>query len=549
MLKDERDRFAAFAFSWGDILLELDRAGVIAHVAGPLGAVTGRPETAALGVPLRDLVMPAAAPVVDQLIRIAAKRGRIDAEPIELKRADGEPVSVLLSGYALGDINEHVFIALRLSQPPAAPGSRDDPVAAFADRAGAAISRLDPAAGERAALTLITLRNFRALSDRLHADTRASLQASLGLYLKTNALDSGLVAEMEDGAFGFLHSTGLAIDQIKRQIEEISRQFDPQGHGLTADVAAVSLKDAASLDSVDVAKGVVYAINRFRHGGTAGFDLARVSRKLTDFVAEAANDITSFKSIVADGRFSVVFQPIVSLSSGRIHHYEALCRFDHAGDGESPYRYIRFAEETGLIHAFDLAMAAKVIEWLRTKPINRSGYEVAVNLSGHSLQQERYVEPLLKLLAANPWTRGKLLFEITESARIGDLAMANAVIQQLRSRGHEVCLDDFGSGAASFEYLSHLDIDVIKLDGQAVKSALQAQKGRAFLSALAGLCGKLGVRTVAEMIDDERALDFVASCGCDFVQGYLFGRPDPDIRRFQPLPNANLIRRLQWRVV
>ncbi len=554
-LRSERDRFAAMAFCWADLLVELDRTGTLAYVAGAAETVTGYTSDDLLGRPLRDLVMPADGPLISQLLKIAARRGRIDSHPVNLRRRDGSTVLMQLSGYALDEIAEHIFIGLRLS-PPGRPAGNGKPVQddvmmtdleAFADIAGQQIKVLGPDAAKSAEMTLISFGDFEALRDRLDADTHDTLVQSLGLYLKSNAVTADLVAQVDEGRFSLLRARDVGVDDLRSHLTAISRQIDPAGAGLQPEVATVSLDDSESVDEIDLAKGLLYVMNRFRHSAGDAISLRSLSTNIGDFVVEAASEVNSFKSIVAERRFDVAFQPIISLKTGRIHHYEALCRFHDSAPGESPYRYIRFAEETGLIHEFDLAMASKVIDWLRSKPVNRSGYDVAVNLSGQSLQEARYVQPLLKLLGDNPWAQGKLMFEITESARISDLTAANAVIQSLRRRGYQVCLDDFGSGAASFEYLSYLDIDVIKLDGKAIKSAQTAVKGHAFMSALAELCGKLKIQTIAEMIDDDRGLDFVASCGCNYVQGYLFGRPAGDIRQFDPLPNANLIRRLHWR--
>jgi EAL domain-containing protein (putative c-di-GMP-specific phosphodiesterase class I) len=191
---------------------------------------------------------------------------------------------------------------------------------------------------------------------------------------------------------------------------------------------------------------------------------------------------------------------------------------------------ITFAEDVGLIWHFDLAMAKKVVEWLQPRRANK--YKIAVNISGQSIANPAYHAKLFALLEANPWTSENMLFEITESARIADLADANQFFQTLRKKGYEVCLDDFGAGAASFQYLASLDVDVVKLDGSAVKNALAAKKGRAFLSALTKLCKDIGVETVAEMVDDAETLNFVRDCGVDFAQGYLFGKPAIDITVF-----------------
>lgn len=136
------------------------------------------------------------------------------------------------------------------------------------------------------------------------------------------------------------------------------------------------------------------------------------------------------------------------------------------------------------------------------------------------------------LLDADTWLRNFLVFEITESARVADLKKANIFVQSLRSRGFHVCLDDFGAGAASFQYLSVLEVDVVKLDGSAVKNAQSAPKGRAFLKALTTLCKTMEVETIAEMVDSKETLEFVRDCGVEYVQGFLFGKPDPDPWQF-----------------
>ena len=120
-----------------------------------------------------------------------------------------------------------------------------------------------------------------------------------------------------------------------------------------------------------------------------------------------------------------------------------------------------------------------------------------------------------------------------------DLAGANQFIQNLRGEGFPVCLDDFGAGAANFQYLSTMEVDVVKLDGSAVRNAQKAPRGKAFLKSLVGLCRDLGVETIAEMVDDEEGLKFIRECGVQYVQGYLFGKPNTNIKSFKEL-------RLPW---
>ena len=261
---------------------------------------------------------------------------------------------------------------------------------------------------------------------------------------------------------------------------------------------------------------------------------------MSSLVEQTVGQITAFRNLVTQRNFEVALHPIIAMRDGTIHHFEALCRFN--GDHEtSPFKAITFAEETGLIDQFDLSMAGKVIQWLSKQPRNNRSYRAAVNMSGFSITKDYYKNGIIQLLDMNPWLEDRMIFEVTESSRMADLDEANTFIQTLRGRGFEVCLDDFGAGAASFQYLSVLEVDVVKLDGSAVKNAQKAAKGRAFLTSLTDMCRKLKVETVAEMVDSPKALAFVRECGCDYVQGYLFGKPSVNVADFFPLPNQALL--------
>src|SRR3546814_869197 len=200
--------------------------------------------------------------------------------------------------------------------------------------------------------------------------------------------------------------------------------------------------------------------------------------------------------------FDIAFQPICDLRTGRPHHFEALVRFDHETMGATPYEFVTFAEEVGIIVEFDLAMCRKVLGWLGT--VNGQGhrYMAAVNISGRSLSTPRFVEDLMALLESSSLARDCILFEVTESAKLDDLDKANTVIQALRKAGHIVCLDDFGAGVSAFQYLAALHVDVVKIDGAYVLDAINNKRGKALLKAMASMCRDLGATTIAEMMEE-----------------------------------------------
>ena len=161
-----------------------------------------------------------------------------------------------------------------------------------------------------------------------------------------------------------------------------------------------------------------------------------------------------------------------------------------------------------------------------------------MNLSGISVANTAFLHEFQSLLDQHEKIRDQLIIEITESARIKDLKQANAFIQVIQKAGHTVCLNDFGAGAAALRYLHDLDVDIVKIDGQYIRGAQGGGKPKAFLKAIAGLCGELSIETVAEMVEDEKTLAVLKDCDIEFGQGYYFGKPSTEIGVFQDRRSA-----------
>ena len=154
------------------------------------------------------------------------------------------------------------------------------------------------------------------------------------------------------------------------------------------------------------------------------------------------------------------------------------------GEEASPFQFITFAEEVGVIGEFDLAMTRKVIATVQAAHNNGDHLSVAVNLSTRSLETPAVVDALLAMLKGCGAIRKQLLFEVTESWRINDLEAVNRVLGSLRDLGHTICLDDFGAGAAAFQYLRALDVDYVKIDGVYVREAFTEPNGKAYLKSM-----------------------------------------------------------------
>ena len=546
-MRGERDRFVALAFCWADLLLELDSSETVVFAAGATQPLLGRSAEDLVGLALPELIVERDRSLVQALLGIARKHGRIENVAVRLQGAWGTTPLLTFAGYRLEDLEGHFFLAFRMGAPGREEGAgrhltRDAESGLYDAVAFTEVVSRHLQSGDKGAddslMTLLLLPDYDSFSARLDAESNRNLLTTFGACMRAHSVDGDAAARIGTDRWGLLHSPDLDIADLETQMHEFARDADPAGKGVTVESATVDV-DTEEVRGEDLANGLIYAINRFRTARGKDFTIKSLSTSISALVSAAAKSVTAFKRVVADADFNIAFQPIIDVTTGDIHHYEALVRFHTEQRKQSSYEYIRFAEETGLIQDFDLAMVQKVVDWLSKAPRNK-GYIVAVNVSGHSVASLAYVAALHTLLKNNTWVRGRLMFEITESARMEDLTVANRFIQGLRGEGYTVCLDDLGAGAANFEYLSALEVDVVKLDGSALRSAQTTRRGKAFLISLTNLCRDLDVLTVGEMVGDEKGLEFIRECGVQYAQGYLFGRPSTDIRTFEKTVPADL---------
>ncbi|MEE9139166.1 MAG: EAL domain-containing protein [Alphaproteobacteria bacterium] len=540
-VRAERDRFVAFAFCAADVLLELDSRLTVAYAGGATKALTGRSAETLTGGSVFDIVPHYQRDMLRDLLEHAADEGaRVEHAGMRLCGPDGPSVPLTLVGYYLPDLGGRYFLSLRMGAPaPAGTADEDvnrDPesglldVESFGEASEARLSEAR-ARGEKVLMTVIDLDGMESLRSRLDAESRNALVSTLGDCLRANSVDGDSAGRFSADRYGLLHGPDLDVEGLRKRVADISREADPAGTGVTAKQATVTF-DPRGLSPPDAAKALVYAIKKLDRDEDGSFTIDRLSDMLRTEIGETARRIEETQAIIEKKSFEVAFQPIVELDTRRIHHFEALARFTHNDPPISPFEFIRFAEEIGVVSEFDLAMCERVIKWL--KHVGEAGKDfcVAVNLSARSVRSQEFVTKLIQLVKENQEVADHLLFELTESANIPDLERMNRVLQSLRKLSCQVCLDDFGAGESAFHYLRVLEVDFVKIDGSYVRDALTVTKDRQFLVSIAGLCSSLGIATIAEMIEDEETIKLVRKCGIQFGQGYFFGRPSFDITVF-----------------
>jgi diguanylate cyclase (GGDEF)-like protein len=219
-------------------------------------------------------------------------------------------------------------------------------------------------------------------------------------------------------------------------------------------------------------------------------------------------------------RILLAFEPVVDAATRQPAFHECLMRIQRADGTLAPTsEVIPVAERLGLVRLLD----HRVLELLISEMAAVPGLHASVNVSATSTTDPDWWSALGAMLRANPDVAGRLTVEITESAAIHDLDDTRGFVARVKDLGCRIAIDDFGSGYTSFRNLRKLGVDVLKIDGAFVMNMMRSDDDRAVVQALIGLAKRLGLKTVAEWVQDEASAKLLASWGCDYLQGALVG--------------------------
>ncbi|MBI5560571.1 MAG: EAL domain-containing protein, partial [Deltaproteobacteria bacterium] len=229
-----------------------------------------------------------------------------------------------------------------------------------------------------------------------------------------------------------------------------------------------------------------------------------------------------------DDRFEAWVQPILALRENTVRHYEVLARI-RGEDGSifTPAAFIETAERFGIVDMIDRVITEKAMRLQAESARRGRPMSFCVNLSGKSIGDPELLAFIGDKLLETGATPGSMIFEITETAAVSDIGRAKRFIEGLKSFGCLISLDDFGVGFTSFLYLRELNVDYIKIDGFFIRKLGENAHDQLFVKAMAEVARGLGIKTVAEFVENKESLELIKIFGVDYGQGYLIGKPEP----------------------
>ena len=420
--------------------------------------------------------------------------------------------------------------------------SRRDPVSGQLNRRGV-LEQINKVLTEKKrdfsnnCFLLIDLDQFRVVNDSVGQAGGDALLRQITAILLRNIKKIDVLGRIGADEFGIILRNCKAMNafEIAERIRKLINQsrffYQEKMFNVSVCMGIVELKEdypdySQILNIADLACTIA------KDKGNNHIHLYRKSDQITIKHENMMQWVTKINIALEENRFQLYRQKIRGLQQHLTHyvHYEVLIRLKaENGDILSPDHFIPAAERYNLISKIDQWVIQETFKKIAQKSTeDPQGREIySVNLSGLSFCEEGFSAFIRKQLNSTGISPERICFEITETAAISNLEQATRFVEEIKQLGCLFSLDDFGSGMSSFTYLKNIPVDYLKIDGYFVKSILENKIDRAMVEAIHQIGCVMGLKTIAEFVEDEAIIDELRRIGIHYAQGYGIGRPEP----------------------
>ena len=382
------------------------------------------------------------------------------------------------------------------------------------------------------AVLLIDLDHFKHINESLGHNVGDLLLKSVGERLQSDLPAGCTLARLGGDEFGLLSENcseaAQAAELAQRLLRSLETPFRFDGHELYIGASiGISLfpEDGDSVEQI--LRNADSALFKAKSSGREGY--AFYIQELTDYARQRVELASSLRHALDNDELRVYYQPLHDLHDGCQVGMEALVRWQHPQRGlVPPGEFIPIAEDNGMIGAIDAWVLEQACRQMMRWNAEGSALRfVAVNVSSRLFSRGELDQRVASVLAATGLPPEQLELEVTESAIMEDPDAALKLLTRLRALGIRLAIDDFGTGYSSLARLKRLPVDKLKLDQSFVRGLPDDPEDAAIARAVIALGKSLGLKVLAEGIEQPEQADFLRGLGCNYGQGYHFGRPQP----------------------
>ncbi len=378
------------------------------------------------------------------------------------------------------------------------------------------------------AVLILDMDRFKDVNDTLGHHTGDRLLKQVALRLSGVLRESDTLARIGGDEFGFIlpklrdkHDADKIAQKIKKSLT-VTFVLEDLSYEVQASIGATFFpehgKDSDTLiQKADVA---MYAAKHNKLG------YALYSKEFDKHSPRRLTLMGELRQAIGSGELTLLFQPKVTSTNGRLHAVEALVRWNHPIHGIlPPNEFIPLAERTGLIEELTIWVLKSALRQGAIWHDQGLGIGIAVNISALSLLNPEFPEVLTGLLSAFRFPAESLFMEITETSIMVDPERSLAILDRIHRQGVKLSIDDFGTGYSSLAYLKKLPVSELKIDKSFVTDMLVNESDATIVNATIQLAHNLGLQVVAEGVEDQETYTTLRSMGCNLQQGYFISQP------------------------
>lgn len=381
-------------------------------------------------------------------------------------------------------------------------------------------------------LCYLDLDRFKIVNDTAGHSVGDRLLSELARLLQDRVRKEDTLGRLGGDEFGLLLE-GCSLDEAEQVCEQLigainnyrlkwkTVEFDV---GVSIGMVGISHN---STDATELLSRADLACYQAKNLGRGRVYIAENNHQELELQQIQMGHIANVSQAIQENRFYLVKQSIAPVidHGKQPQHYELLLRLkDRSGNSIAPEEFIPIAERYGVISIVDrwvLETALKHYE--RYFSDNRA--LVSINLSGASINDERFTKFAIEAIESSPVSGDCLCFEITETAAISQIGRAQKFIAAMKNLGVKFALDDFGSGLSSFTYLKNLPVDFLKIDGSLIEAIANEEYDRAIVNSINEVAHLMGIKTIAEFVETKLILEHLEKTTVDYAQGYAISKP------------------------
>jgi diguanylate cyclase (GGDEF)-like protein/PAS domain S-box-containing protein len=393
--------------------------------------------------------------------------------------------------------------------------------------------------GGGGAVLLLDLDHFKAVNDRFGHKAGDDLLKTVAAALRDRIRETDVLARLGGDEFGIIlpqvdaKEAEVVAEGIVRALRRQTAMLAEDQIPVTASVG-VALFDGFT--SIEILAAADLAMYEAKEAGRNRYAFYRPATDAPPRLSSRLAEAERIQRALTHDQLELHCQPILDLCSNEISQYELLLRL-RTDNGEilSPSAFLYVAERFGTILSIDSWVVQQAVSLIAAEARAGRSLTLNVNISAKSIGSPQLVSVIDQALADARINPACLVFELTETAAIGNIERAKKFTAELKSLGCLFALDDFGAGFGSFYYLKHLPFDYFKIDGDFIRGFGANRTDQLVVEAIVGIAKGMGKKTVAEFVTDQEMTDRLRRSGIDYAQGFHIGVPRPIVETFAQL--------------